>query len=168
MKLKAKEICIFAMLGALMFASKTAMEALPNIHPVTMMICAATIAFGPKAIWSIAVYVFLVGYFNGFNLWWIPYIYIWLPPYLMSLPIPWKKLSKKWAVPISMVICALHGLMYGALYAPVQALMFKMSFNTMIKWIIVGFPWDITHAVGNFFIASLAVPLALLMKRIAK
>jgi energy-coupling factor transport system substrate-specific component len=43
-----------------------------------------------------------------------------------------------------------------------------MSFDTMIKWIIVGFPWDILHAVSNFFIGSLAVPLALLMKRIAK
>ena len=43
MKLTAKEICIFAMTGALMFASKTVMEALPNIHPVTMMICAVTL-----------------------------------------------------------------------------------------------------------------------------
>ena len=168
MKLTAKEICIFAMTGALMFASKTVMEALPNIHPVTMLICAVTIAFGPKAIWSVAIYAFLIGFYNGFNLWWIPYVYIWLPPYLMALAIPWKKLSKKWAVPVAMVICALHGLMYGALYAPTQALIFGMSFDTMIKWIIVGFPWDILHAVSNFFIGSLAVPLALLMKKIAK
>ena len=94
MKLKAKEICLFAMTGALMFASMTAMEALPNIHPVTMLICAVTIVFGPKAIWSVAVYVFLIGFYNGFNLWWIPYVYIWLPPYLMTLAIPWKRISK--------------------------------------------------------------------------
>lgn len=168
MKLKAKEVCIFAMMGALMFASKTAMEALPNIHPVTMLIVAVTIAFGKKALWSVVVYVFVVGLYNGFNLWWIPYLYIWLPPYLMALAVPWKKISAKWAVPVCMVICALHGLMYGTLYAPTQALMFHMSFKGMLTWIAVGFPWDVLHAVSNFCIGALAYPLASLMRKVTK
>ncbi len=168
MKLKAKEVCIFAMLGALMFASKTAMEALPNIHPVAMLIVAATIVFGAKALWCIVVYVFVVGLYNGFNLWWIPYFYIWLPPYLMALAVPWKKLSPRLGVPVAMIICGLHGLMYGTLYAPTQALIMHMSFDSMLTWIAVGFPWDVLHAVSNFCIGSLAYPLASLMKRITK
>ena len=168
MKLKAKEICIFAMMGALMFASKTAMEALPNIHPVTMLICAVTMAFGAKALWSVVVFAFLVGLYNGFNLWWIPYLYIWLPPYLMALIVPWRKISVKLAVPLAMIICALHGLMYGTLYAPTQALIMGMKWETMIKWIVVGLPWDVLHGVSNFFIGGLAYPLARLMKRTVK
>ncbi len=168
MKLKAKEVCIFAMMGALMFSLKLVMEPLPNIHPVAMLICATTVVFGGKALWSVVVFIFLIGLYNGFNLWWIPYIYIWLPPYLMTLAVPWKKIPPKFAVPLCMVLCALHGLMYGTLYAPTQALIMGMSFDSMLKWIAIGFPWDVLHAVGNFFMGVLAYPLATLMKKVSK
>ena len=60
---------------------------------------------------------------------------------------------------IYMVICALHGFLYGTLYAPLQALMFGLSFDGMVAWIIAGLPWDFVHGVSNFFCGMLIMPI---------
>ena len=77
MKLNVKEIAIFGMLGALMYASKILMEAFPNIHIVGVLIVAITVVYRQKALYPIYIYVFLTGIFAGFNTWWVPYLYIW-------------------------------------------------------------------------------------------
>lgn len=75
----------------------------------------------------------------------------------MLLP---KKMSKKTAVPVYSLICALHGLAYGTLYAPVQAIMYNLNFKAMTAWIIAGLPWDAIHSAGNFALGFLIVPLS--------
>jgi len=75
-------------------------------------------------------------------------------------------ISERVQVPLFMVGCALHGLMFGWLYAPAQALMFGLNFHGMIAWAISGVPADIIHATGNFAIGSLIVPLHLVMKKL--
>ena len=52
-----RETVIFAMLGALMYASKIVMEALPNIHLLGMFTIVFTIVFRKKALIPIYVYV---------------------------------------------------------------------------------------------------------------
>ena len=63
MKLKIKEIAIFAVLGAVMSVSKLVMEIFPNIHLIGMLIVAITVVFRAKALYSIYVFVFLNGLF---------------------------------------------------------------------------------------------------------
>lgn len=53
MKLKIKEIAIFAVLGAVMSVSKLVMEIFPNIHLIGMLIVAITVVFRAKALYPI-------------------------------------------------------------------------------------------------------------------
>ena len=141
-----------------MFTSKMIMEFLPNIHAVAMFIVVFTLTYRHKALISIYVYVFLVGLVYGFNSWWYPYIYIWTILWALIMLIP-KKLSTTSQIIIATIFCAIHGLAYGMLYAPFQAIMFGLSFEGTIAWIVAGLPWDVVHMIGNVVMASLIYPL---------
>ncbi len=163
-RLDVKEIAIFGMLGALMYASKIVMDFLPNIHLIGTLIVAVTIVYRKKALYPIYVFVFLTGFLNGFANWWIPYLYIWTVLWGMVMLIP-KRLNEgksNWSrirPVVYMCVCAAHGFLYGVLYAPVQALMFGLSFEGMIAWVIAGLPFDITHGISNFWCALLVMPI---------
>ena len=158
MKINIKETVIFAMLGALMYISKWLMEFLPNIHLIGVIIVAITVVYRKKALYPIYIFVMISGLLGGFSSWWIPYLYIWTILWGMTMLLP-KKLPKKAEPIIYMVVCSLHGFLYGVLYAPAQALMFGLDFKGMIAWIVAGFPFDITHGISNFLCGILIVPL---------
>ena len=122
-------LAIFAMLGSIMFVSDILMEFLPNMHIVGALTVIYTVVYRAKALIPLYVYVFLNGLYAGFALWWYPYLYIWLPLWGLTMLIP-RRLSPKVIMPLYMVICALHGLCFGALYAPFQALAFGFDFET--------------------------------------
>ena len=163
MKLKTWEMVIFAMLGAVMYVSKLLMEFLPNMHLLGAFIVAFTVVYRKKALYPIYVFVLLVGLFNGFNMWWIPYLYIWTVLWGLVMLLP-KELPKKWRPLIWMSVSALHGFLYGTLYAPVQALIFGLNFKGMIAWIIAGFPWDVTHGISNFICGLLIMPIVMVLR----
>ncbi len=160
-----RKMVIFAMLGSLMFVSKVLMEFLPNVHLIGTLIVVYTVVYRAQALIPIYLFVLMAGVYSGFNLWWIPYLYIWTVLWLFVMILP-KRMPLKLAAPIYILVCCLHGLLYGTLYAPAQALMFGMSAKSMLAWIIAGFPWDILHAVGNFISGLLIMPLALTLDRL--
>ena len=153
-----RDIIIFSMLGAIMFISKMIMEFLPNIHAVAIFIAVFTLVYRWKALIPIYIYVILTGLVNGFGTWWYPYIYIWAILWAFIMLIP-KRLSIKKRAVISAILCGLHGLLYGILYAPFQALAFGLNFEGMIAWIVAGFPFDIVHMCGNIAMSVLILPL---------
>ena len=165
MKLKVREIAVFAMLGAVMYASKMLMEIAPNVHLLGVFTIAFTVVYRKKALYPIYTYILLNGIFCGFAMWWIPYLYIWtiLWGVTMLLPI---NMPKKIRPIVYMVVCALHGFLFGTLYAPAQALLFGLSFKGMIAWIIAGLPWDFVHGVSNFFCGILIVPIISVLRRL--
>ncbi len=164
MKLTLKEAVIFGMLGAVMYASKLIMEVLPNIHLIGVFIVAITIVYRKKALYPIYIFVFLTGLLNGFNMWWIPYLYIWAVLWCMAMLLP-KKLPSKAAPIIYAIICSLHGFLYGTIYAPAQALMFGLDFKGMVAWIVAGLPYDLIHGVSNFISGLiLIVPIISILK----
>ena len=152
-------VAVFAMLGAIMFVSKLVMEFLPNVHLIGALTMVYTIVYRAKALIPLYVFVFLTGLYGGFGLWWIPYLYVWTVLWAVTMLLP-KKMKPRIAVPIYMVVCALHGLLFGVLYAPSQALLFGLNFKQMIAWVAAGFPFDVIHAVGNFVVATLVLPLS--------
>lgn len=158
MKLKIKEIAIFAVLGALFFASKIFMEMLPNIHILGTLVIAYTIKYRLKALFPIYIGIFLNGLFSGFAMWWIPYLYIWIVLWGISMLLP-KNMPTKFAIPVYMIVCAMHGFLFGVLYAPAQALLFGLNFEGMISWIIAGLPFDLIHGVSNFCCGALIIPI---------
>lgn len=160
--LSVKEMVVFSLLGAIMFISKQLLEFLPNIHMLGMLTMVYTLVYRKKALIPIYLFVLLEGVIAGFSLWWIPYIYIWAVLWLVTMLLP-KGLPDKIAIPVYAVICALHGLCYGTLYAPFQALMMGLTFKGMVTWIIAGLPWDAVHAAGNLVFGTLIVPLCKLL-----
>lgn len=165
--LSIREICLFGILAALMFISKIVMEALPNIHLLGMLTVTYTIVFRKKALIPIYVYVLLNGLYAGFNAWWVPYLYIWTVLWGITMLMP-KNMPRAVAIVVYPIICALHGLFFGALYAPVQALMFGFTFEQTLTWIAAGLTFDIIHMVGNFTVGLLIYPVSQVLKRLVK
>lgn len=141
-----------------MYASKILMEFAPNIHLLGTFIVAFTVVYRKKALYPIYIYVLLIGMFNGFATWWIPYLYLWTVLWGVVMLLP-TKISPKIQPLVYMAVCAAHGFLYGTLYAPAQALLYGLSFKGMIAWIIAGFPFDCIHGVSNFFCGILIVPI---------
>lgn len=164
-KLAIFQIVIFPFLGVLMYVSKLIMEAFPNIHLLGMFTICFTIVYRWKALFPIYIYVFINGLFCGFDIWWIPYLYIWTLLWGATMLIP-KKTSNKVLAIICPILCALHGLLFGVLYAPAQMIMLNLTFEQTMAWIAAGLYFDIIHCVGNFAVGLLAVPLVELIRRI--
>ena len=154
-------------MNAIRDCSKIIMEVLPNIHLLGMFIVAFTVYYRKKALIPIYIFVLLTGVLNGFNGWWIPYLYIWTILWGVTMLLP-KNMPHKIAVIVYAVVCSLHGFLYGILYAPAQAIMFGLDFKQLIAWIGAGALFDTVHGVGNFAAGFLVVPLVNLLKRIDK
>lgn len=158
MKLTIREITIFSMLGAVMYASKLIMEFVPNIHLLGVFTIAFTVVYRKKALYPIYIYVILNGMFSGFPAWWLPYLYLWTVLWGIVMLLP-KNMPKKVQPIVYMVVCSLHGFLFGTLYAPAQALLYGLSFQGMIAWILAGLPWDCIHGMSNFFCGMLILPV---------
>lgn len=161
MKLKIKEMTLFGMLGAVMYCSKIFMEFLPNVHLLGVFTIAFTIVYRKKALYPIYVYVMLNGLFAGFNMWWIPYLYLWTVLWGAVMLLP-KKTPKF----VYILLCSAHGFLFGTLYAPAQALMFGLDFRGMVAWIIAGFPYDCVHGIANLCVGILIAPIVSLLRRL--
>jgi energy-coupling factor transport system substrate-specific component len=152
-----------------MFLSRYITQLLPpNIHLLGLFIAAITLTYRVRALIPLYVCIFADGLFAGFSPWWVPYLYIWIPLWLMFMIAGRLNLPAKVKTLLYMVLCGLHGLSFGALYAPVQAFMFGLSFEAMITWIIAGFWFDVIHAIGNFTAGTLIIPLSALLKKLDK
>jgi len=167
MKLTVKEIAVFGMLGALMYASKVIMEVAPNVHLLGVFTIATTVVYRKKALYPIYIYVLLNGVFSGFATWWIPYLYLWTVLWGVTMLLP-QKLPKAVRPVIYMIVNACHGFLFGTLYAPSQALIFGLDFDATIAWIIAGLPWDFIHGVSNFFCGILIVPIISALRRLER
>lgn len=165
--LSVSELTIFAMLGAMMYASKVIMEWAPNIHLLGMFTMTLTITYRAKGLIPIYVYVLLNGLFAGFALWWIPYLYIWAVLWGVTMLLP-KKMPQKACMIVYPLVCSAHGLAFGTLYAPAQALLFGLDFKQTAAWIVAGLPYDCIHAAGNFGAGFLVQPLVKLLRKIDK
>ena len=164
MKLSIKEMCLFSLFGAVMYASKLVMSFLPNVHLIGVFVVALTVIYRKKALYPVYIYVFLCGFFSGFGVWWIAQLYIWLVLWGMVMLIP-ENIPHKIKTPLYMAVCSLHGFLYGLLYLPVQAVFFNFDFDKVISWYLAGVMWDVTHGISNLICSALIVPLIMILKR---
>lgn len=164
MRLTTREIVLFGMLGSLMYASKVIMEAAPNIHLLGVFTIAFTVVYRKKALYPIYTYVFLNGLFSGFATWWIPYLYLWTVLWGVTMLLP-KNMPSIIKPVVYMTVNACHGFLFGTMYAPVQAVLFGLSFDRMVAWIVAGLPWDFLHGISNFFCGLLIVPIISILNK---
>lgn len=160
-------MAVFAMLGTMLFCGDILMEWAPNIHFVGMLTMTYTLVYREKALIPIYVYVVLNGVYAGFALWWVPYLYLWTILWGVTMLLP-RNMPRRVAIPVYMAVCALHGLCFGTLYAPFQAVAFGLNFEKTLAWIVAGLPFDAIHAMGNLAAGTLIVPLSDLLRRLEK
>lgn len=164
MRIKTRELAVFAMLGAIMYVSKWIMEMFPNVHLLGVFTIAYTVVYRKKALYPIYTYVFLNGIFSGFATWWLPYLYIWTVLWGVVMLLP-KSMPQKVRPLVYMIVCAAHGFLFGVLYAPFQMFFYGLSIKGTIAWVLAGLPWDIIHGTSNFFCGCLIVPIISALKR---
>ena len=149
------ELLVSSILGALTFAVKVAMTALPNIEPVTLLLILSALCFGARALVTCGVYVLLEGLFYGFSTWWIPYLYAW--PLLVLLTLLCRKRENRffWAV-----FAALYGFAFGFMFLPVNYFVYGMADNPdlLTVYILNDIPFDLLHAAGNFITVLILLP----------
>ena len=146
--LSVRELVLFALLGAVMFAGKMAMAGLPNIEPVSLLVILYTLVFGRKALWSIYLYVGLECAVWGLNTWSICYLYVWLLLYLLTRLLRNMDAPLGWAV-----VSGGFGLFFGLLCTPVYLVIGGWAYG--LSWWLSGIPFDLAHCAGNFAMALL-------------
>ncbi len=168
MKLKIREIAIFAMLGAIMFVSKVIMEGLPNIHLLGTLVIAYTITYRAKALFPIYAYVFANGLWEGFRPFdWLPETYIWLILWGMTMLLP-KKMPTRVAPIVYMLVSAAHGLLLDIFYVPAYLLFANIPWEHLRLTLLMGIPYVALQAAGNFVLGTLIVPIATLLRKLDK
>lgn len=151
MKIKINEICLYGMLGVILFALKFAMSFLPNIEPVSLLLIVYTITFGVKAIYPMTIYILLEILIYGFNLWSVAYLYIWLILVIATLMV--IKITNKNMNPLIWAsVSGVFGLIFGAMYMPIY--MASGGFAFALTWWISGIPFDVIHCVANFILCA--------------
>ena len=168
MKLTNREVAIFAVLGAIMCSTKLAMEIIPNVHLLGVFVVAFTVKYRAKALIPIYLYVISNGFREGFELFgWLPETYIWFILWMMVMLLP-KKMPKRVAPIVYMIVAGLHGLAFGTLYAPVYAALTGFGWDRIWMWIVAGLPFDIIHAISNFILGTLIVPIITILRKFDK
>lgn len=158
--LTVRELVVLALIAAAMIVGQVAFASLPNVEIVSLIVILTTLRFGPKALFSIYVFVLLEGVVWGFGTWWFCYLYIWT--------VLWGVVTLFRACDSPFVfafISALFGLFFGALCSFVY--LFIGGPGAAISFFVAGVGFDLVHCVSNFIVALvLFVPLRALFKRI--
>ena len=152
-RLTTRELALFGILGAMIFAAKMAMVQLPNIEPVSLLVMLLAVAYSWRGLYPVFLYVLLEFAMWGFGLWSFCYLYVWLVLFSlarllrrMESPLLWASLS------------GCFGLLFGALCALVYWV--TGGWAAAVSWWVAGLPMDLVHGVGNFVMALvLFVPL---------
>jgi len=165
--LRLMEMALFGTLGALMFCSKLVMEFLPNIHLLGALTMAFTLVFRVKALIPIYIYVALCGIYAGFSPWWVFHLYVWAVLWGITMLLP-RRMPHWLASVVYPAVCCLHGLAFGVLCAPAQAILYDLDLPQTLTWIVLGFPYDLIHAHGNLLAGLLILPLVTLMRRLLR
>lgn len=137
---------LFGILGAMTFSAKYVMSFLPNIEPSTLMVMLFAVVFGKKWVYPTYLYVGMEILFYGINLWSINYLYIWAILALTAYSLRDMRSPLVWAM-----VAGVFGLCFGMLCGIVDVFIGGFHY-AVTKW-ISGIPFDISHCIGNFFIA---------------
>ena len=144
--LSVREMVLFAILGTMTFAAKYIMSWLPNIEPVSLMVMLFAVVFGKKWVYPVYLYVAMEILFYGISLWNLNYLYIWAVLAVLASCMKTMESPLGWAM-----LSGVYGLAFGALCGIVDLFIGGFGY-AVAKW-ISGIPFDISHCLGNFFIA---------------
>lgn len=160
-KLSAREICILALMAALIFGSKVVLASLPNININSVLIILTTLFFGWKALYTVYVYVLLEGLVFGFSVWWVGYLYVWAILVIVTMLFRKNDSALFWAV-----VAGIFGLCFGLLMY-LEWFAINGGWRGFFAMWVAGIPYDLTHCAGNFaFTLVLYRPLRRVMEKL--
>ena len=143
-KLSVREICVLALMAALIFASKVALASLPNININSVLIILTVVFFGWKALYTVYIYVLLEGLVFGFSVWWVGYLYVWAILVIVAMLLRKNDSALIWAV-----VAGVFGLVFGLLMY-LEWFAINGGWEGYFAMWVAGIPYDITHCVSNF------------------
>ncbi|MCI7189769.1 MAG: hypothetical protein MR998_03875 [Lachnospiraceae bacterium] len=156
-----RKITRIALLSAILYVSKVALEFLPNVELVSLLTVLYTLVFGKEAFLIVTVFNLFELIQWGFGTWWVSYLYVW--PLLVLITLLLKKIIKEEFL-IWSVVSGLFGLIFGSLFAIVYL---PVDPAYALAYWISGLPWDVWHGVCNFVLMLvIGKPLYLLLKKI--
>ena len=161
--LRTRRLVLCALFAALMIAGKEAMAFLPNVEVVSLFLMVYTAVYRAYALIPLYVFWAVEAVIYPYPPTVLMYLYVWLFLFGAVMLLPRDRVLP---APVYAVISGVFGLLFGVLCAPVQAAYFGLNLEGTLAWIAAGFPFDVTHAVGNFALGFLAVPLIRLLKRL--
>lgn len=136
-----------ALLAAILYVAKVALEFLPNVELVSLLLILYTLVFGKDAFIIVIVFNLFQMIQWGVGTWLISYFYVW--PLLCLLTILCKRIFKEefvlWAI-----FSGIFGLIFGALFSLVY-LVIEGPGSALAYW-ISGLTYDVVHAAANFIL----------------
>ena len=143
-KLSAREICVLALMAALIFGTKVALASLPNINLNSVLIILTVVFFGWKALYTFYIYVLLEGLVFGFSIWWVGYLYVWAGRVIAAMLLRKNDSALIWAV-----VAGVFGLIFGPLMY-LEYFAINGGWEMFFAMWVAGIPYDLTHCIGNF------------------
>lgn len=130
-----------------MFLGQYIFQFIPNIEVVSLFIIIFSLIYRYKTLYSITLFIMLMGIFYGFGLWILGYLIIW--PLLCVMTIILSKYLKENYFILSL-FSATFAFLFGAFYA-IPYIFVGGASLAFVYW-ISGIVFDIIHMIGNFFI----------------
>lgn len=156
----ASDIAVIGMMAALLEVVKVALQSIPNVELVTLLIIVFTLYLGPKSLIAVWGFVGMECAVYGLGLWTIMYIYVW--PLLVVITCLMRKYKSQWPF---VTLAAMFGLFFGAMCS--IPYFFMGGPATALAWWVAGIPFDILHGITNFVGAAiLFTPLTKALNRI--
>ena len=151
-KLTAKDVAVIGMAIAVIEVCKIALQGIPNVETTTFWIMMFTMVLGGKMLFVIPAFILIEGCLYGFGLWWFSYLYIWAV--LAGAAVIFRKMDSRlgWAL-----LCGFFGLLFGSLTSIPTFIL--SGFAAGIAYIASGISFDLIHAVSNFLLAFLLLPV---------
>lgn len=148
-------------MAALIFSTKVALAALPNINLNSVLIILTVIFFGWKALLAVYVYVLLEGLVFGFSVWWFGYLYVWDVLVVAAMLLRGNDSALLWAV-----VAGVFGLCFGPLMY-LEYFAINGGWEMFFAMWVAGIPYDLTHCIGNFVLTlTLYRPLCAVLRRL--
>lgn len=153
--MSVQKITRIALLSAVLYVSKAALEFLPNVELVSFLTIIYTLVFGSEAFLIVTVFNMFQFIQWGFGSWWVSYLYVW--PLLVGIVMVIRRMLKTsgyqqeefllWAM-----VSGGFGLLFGSLFAIAYI---PVNPGYAFSYWVTGLPWDVWHGVCNFVIMLL-------------
>lgn len=159
-KITVRETAELAVITALIIAGKEALNALPNIHPVMLILILCVKKYGSRAFFPAAAFSLVELLLYGLSIWTAPYLYIWIIAVAAALTF-----RKNSSVIFWSCFAGIYGLCFGLLSS--LPMLVTAGIRGAFSYWIAGIGFDIIHCISNFAIVLVLYrPLWSIMCRI--